>query len=330
VVVVHSERASYRNLETCASVHVCPICGAKVAEHRRQELGAATAAWLDQGGGLLLATLTLQHSLGDKLADVAGALNGAYRFVKAGEMWKRFADGVGLVGSVAATEYTHGGAGWHPHKHALLFTAAPLTDAQVGAASAWLKERWSRAVAKRGRYASALHGCDVRPATAADVAAYVTKATGTWTVSDELTRSGRKMGRAGGRSPMQILSDAGAGDERSGVLFREYAEWTYRKNHLVWSRGLRGLLGLAAEEESDEEIAAAADDDERIVLSLDRDTWRVIVSRGLRADVLLAVEDDGGAGPVDAVANLLRRYGIVIKNWDTLRAELRVFGQAVV
>jgi hypothetical protein len=75
-------------------------------------------------------------------------------------------------------------------------------------------------------------------------------------------------------------------------LFQEYAEQTYRKNHLVWSRGLRSQFGLV--EKSDEEILAEQQRGSHLVVLFERNQWYVILGNDARAEVLECVEAEQG------------------------------------
>ena len=72
--------ASYGGLQTCGSVWVCPVCGAKVVERRRGEIQQAMAQHRACGGEVHLLTLTAPHTRFDVLeelqAKLGKALNG--------------------------------------------------------------------------------------------------------------------------------------------------------------------------------------------------------------------------------------------------------------
>lgn len=302
-------RASYGGLQICGSVHVCPVCATKIAERRKEELTAALAHW---AGDVLMATFTLQHSADDRLADIAGALNGAYRLLRNGKMWQLFVSRSGLVGSITAREYTYGAAGWHPHLHALFFVNN-LSASELSTLRSWLRERWSAAVCKYGRYAGYSVGCDVRRANdAGELVDYALKSASSWTAQAEMTKSNQKQGRKGGRSPQQLLDDAGRGDDQAAGLFREYSLYTYRKNALVWTPGLRALLLPDEEEElTDEQVATRQDEDARLLIVLTGAQWCVILGNDVRAELLL----EAAAGDVDRVRAFVAQFGIELPSW---------------
>jgi len=226
--------AFYSGLATCGSVWVCPVCAARISGERREELRAALRIAEHARLGYALATFTLQHTPQDSLEDLNQALNEAYRKTKSGRAWQEFVERWGLVGTVTAYEVTRGPAGWHPHKHVLLFFTRSLSEAELAEVREWLAARFGAELDKLGRYASPIHGVDVRSTSAA--VDYVTK----WGLEGELTGSESKNGH--GHTPFQLLALYEQGDKSAGAAFREYAEATKGLAQLRWSKGLKATL----------------------------------------------------------------------------------------
>src|SRR5690348_2308935 len=68
-VVRASDGSSHiTNLQSCASVHVCPVCAPAIRRVRADEIQRATEQHMARGGGLLFLTLTLPHTMGDDLS----------------------------------------------------------------------------------------------------------------------------------------------------------------------------------------------------------------------------------------------------------------------
>ena len=77
VDILHSakhQRASFRNLFVCGSIWMCPICAARISEHRRVNLS-------DQLARLpyfpIMVTYTLRHDVSQKLATLLKTLTNA-------------------------------------------------------------------------------------------------------------------------------------------------------------------------------------------------------------------------------------------------------------
>jgi len=122
-VMLHptKQKATYRNLITCARLWFCPVCASRITEERAKELTLATARWHDSGGFVAMLTLTLRHNSYQPLGEVLKTLREAHRRFKSGRTFKTMQADYGWSGSVTTLEVTHGGSGWHPHLHELVF-----------------------------------------------------------------------------------------------------------------------------------------------------------------------------------------------------------------
>jgi hypothetical protein len=291
---------------------MCPVCAAKITERRRVELAAAVSTWRARGGDISLVTLTLQHTAADPLEVMLQAMADGVKRFRGGRTWQALMRDYAIAGIIRALEVTYGESGWHPHMHLLVFHDAQLGD-RVHRMTHELKQRWSHVVAKSGRYASYDHGCDVR-FTNEHIADYVAKfgREPKWTESHELTKAPAKKGRAGGRTPTQLLADYAAGDKEAGLLWRVYALLFTGKKQLVWSRGLRDLLGLN-EEKSDEEVATEQSEIALLLAHLENEQWRAVIGNDARGE-LQAVAD---SGDVHQVVNFLADLGIELAPWQT-------------
>jgi hypothetical protein len=163
---------------------------------------------------------------------------------------------------------------------------------------------------RQGHYAHHRYGVTLRTGDEA-LHSYITKAS-TWSLGDELAKANRKQGRAG-RTPVQLLADAGGGDAGARELYREYAAFTFRKNQLGWSKNLRKLLGMDAEQ-TDSEVVEEAHQEARLVLVLNNEQWWVVLVNKARADLLVELEADGGRP--DRVINYLAQLGVDVEPWQ--------------
>jgi hypothetical protein len=302
-----TESAGYRGLMTCASVWACPVCSAKITERRRAELSQAVADW---PGSTALVTLTVQHTRMDLLAPLLADLKAAYSHFFSGRPWRRLAAQFGVVGRVRGLEGTNGVNGWHPHIHVLLFLTE---EVDKDALESCLQPLWAAVVAKHGRYASRYYGLTVRVGGDA-VATYIAKmgleepeltnGESGWTLTHELVKAVVKQAKRGGRTPLQLLADYATGDTQAGELWLEYY-WAFKgQKQLVWSKGLRALLGLD-DELTDEEIEALEEESSVVLAQLSPAQWRVIVRKHAQAALL----DAAATGDKAAVYGLLAELG---------------------
>jgi len=291
----HITRAHYKNLRICGSVWQCPICAAKITERRRLELSAA----VDQATGLRLAlvTFTMHHDRRDKLDPLLKDLVYSYsHHFRQGEPWQRMIDQFGIVGNIRALEVTHWLNGWHPHLHVLFFLNGRVDHEEMQSVFA---QRWVNCLEAAGRRADLVHGVDVRTAKK-DVAHYIAKfgkepknaeRPFKWTMEHEITKSPSKRGMTGPgmtehRTPTQLLIDYVAGDKAPGRLWTEYAQAFKGQKQLVWSNGLKKLLGVAVK--TDEQIAHETEEPSVLLFQLSYAQWRVILGNDARGEFIEA------------------------------------------
>ena len=297
------EQAHYSNVQRCGSVWVCPICSAQISEGRRQELKQGMAHWqrMGQDGAVYLLTLTNPHHYGDNLAQLLEgqkkALHRLWTLRKSREMFKA----LGKVGHITATEVTHGVNGWHPHYHILLFFEKPINSKSL---RNFLASCWQNCCEKSGLKVPSLeHGVDLRDGKYADK--YVSK----WGLADEVTKGHIKKGREGSATPWDLLRQSEAGCEKSGRLFKVFADTFKGKQQLHWSKGLKRLLEV--DEVTDEELATETEKDSVEVDILAMEIWRLILRYKSRADYLKAKEHDikyGSQRADNLVMELAERY----------------------
>lgn len=305
------ERAHYKHLIVCGELWNCPLCASKISERRRVELQQAIDH--NQDLEVALASYTLQHDGSHSLKENLDSLLRARRMMQQQRRFQEFKQDCKWVGSIRSLEVTYGASGWHPHCHELPFFESGV---DLEECADFLKESWLYELERVGRSASWYNGVDVRTAKR-DVGSYVAKwgrqpldlrRPFKWSMEHELTKQVSKVSRSDkGRSPMQLLSDFLGGDGKAGELFKEYSKCFKGKKQLVWSRGLRGRLGLGPAA-SDQELAEREEQDAILLGELTLTQWRVILGNDARGELLEAAS----SGDVNDLAEFLRRFGLVL------------------
>lgn len=308
VEVWHShEHAHYSNLQVCGSVWVCPVCGAKITETRREELTRAIV----QNPELtpILITLTFQHKRETPLVQSLQVLTDAFRKLRSGAPWKRLTERYGLVASVTSLEVTWGNEnGFHPHKHLLAFSTLPRNQVKSEELKASVTSRWVNILERMGYYASDLYGVSVEVGDE-KAGNYVSK----WGVEHEMTKGGQKEGVDGHYTPFQLLElYQVTGDEGKrklyGGLFKEYSRALFGKRQLVWGKGSRELLGLVEPELTDEELSEQEEPaaDRVLMARFTPEQWKVILLADIRAEVLQVAD----SGKPEELWTFLEKWGI--------------------
>jgi len=244
-----------------------------------------------------MVTLTFPHRRADILSSLVEKFRSSLSGWRQTRGYKALKESSGYVGHIRALEVTHGANGWHPHSHELWFVKSKLSDEQLFDLQARLFRLWKKAAIKSGFSApSAEHGLKVTRAETA--ASYLVK-TGveqTWGMSQELTKSHIKKGRASSRTPWSILSTSDS-SPADAALFVEFSKAFYGSRQLSWSRGLKAAFCI--EELSDEEIAARYEQGSTNITSISAIDWRLILSqpRDVRG-LVLRLAEVGGAEAV--------------------------------
>lgn len=286
--------AAYAGLHTCGSVWICPVCAAKIAARRKEEVEQVLRKAVQAGLHVSMLTLTQRHHNGQSLEELWNALTAAWTSVVGGRKWLEFKENLGVIGYMKATEVTHGDNGWHTHLHILFITEKdPATTVlthqrkqgractpypvEVYTPADFIAERWAKALAKRG--IDFLRGPGLDWSTARDaraIGAYVAKIHTPASMSAETTLGGFKTARQGNRTPFQILADIAQEETpRDLALWAEYEKVSRGRRALIFSNGLRAWAGLLPEK-SDEEIAAEVPERGQTVAIFTNEEWRIM------------------------------------------------------
>jgi hypothetical protein len=315
--------------QTCGSVWGCPVCAAKIAERRCQEVAAAIAAHRATGGVVLAVALTFRHERGDVLADILGRFLAAMRAMQSGAPWVRFRARWRVVGIVRSAECMWGMAnGYHPHSHLLFFIEPPrVLDEATGELvplvgwspdpagfRADLYARWEAVAGRHGFTMEEKRGVVVQTTEgfdAAVVAEYVAKhghepERRRWSAAHEVTKGHVKRGKPGRLTPWDFLrrfvaAETSAARAPWAARWREYLAAFAGVAQLRWSPGLRRRLGLGAER-SDAEVAAERVEDAVLLASLYLDEWRAVWEAGK----VVALLDAAATGDAAAVWRVVR------------------------
>lgn len=278
--------AGYGGLHTCGSVWACPVCSAKIAARRTQEIERLLAWNAARGGSVALATFTMRHHSGHRLKALRKALSAAWRHVTAHRTWKTERKALGMDGYVRAIECTISeDNGFHLHIHLLTLFDGPVSQESISEWTDDLYALWSDGLALSGMEASRAHGVDVRLGTGAldGLGKYLSKLT-------YETAGGRfKKGRKGGRTPFELLDDAiNTGNADDFERWFEWEQGSRGMRQLTWSRGLKAKS--LVDDVSDEEIAAE-DDQGETVAHITPTAWKTLY---WQAAELLTVLEQGG------------------------------------
>jgi hypothetical protein len=282
------EKAHYGNVQICGSIWSCPVCAKQITQQRRSELSSGIDQWKTaHSGSVYLLTLTFSHSASQSLKfnleGLKRAMKRFYETTKVQAIFKKLA----VEHKIKGFEVTYGANGWHPHHHVLLL--ASHHNLMFRDYISELSELWIKACVKSGLDAPSMkHGLDLRNGFYADQ--YVSK----WGLEDELTKGHVKKGRNGGYTPFDLLNlsieDNEVFDKKPSKLFQEFAISVKGSRQLVWSRGLKKLLGI--DDKTDQELAEETDKQSITLEPVEDLIFHLLCAYKKRHEYLQAVASD--------------------------------------
>jgi len=267
------DRATGRlgNLCVCGQTLVCPVCAPRVSYVRASEIGTGWGKWDESGGQAHMLTFTAPHRAGSPLLDEVDfwreawtQMTGAGSGRSGSELRKQ------RVGYMNALEMTHGGNGWHVHRHLLMLHRGGF-DIEAH------KRRWMECLGGRYSVACEQHAFDAKLVDAQQIAVYGAK------IGAEIAGATVK----DSKTPLRLLVDAAATRSAAPEWIEAVKVVGARKLSICrWSPGLRDFLGMAAEK-TDEEIAKdeVVKTDELLGV-ITWGQWRQILSRRLEYRVI--------------------------------------------
>lgn len=313
---------SFHKVGVCGSAWTCPQCSRRISLGRREQIAQAYEAVDAVGGSAYMITFTIRHGVGDDCADLVAKLKDAAQLLQKSKAHKDALRQKPLVrpredslpfldhlGRITALEVTHGANGWHPHEHQLWFFRRRLSVVELKLLEERLFSAWADACGAVGLPApKAGVGLDIRQALTAED--YLSKfgRERRWGVESELAAT-NKLGRAKGRTPMQLLSDYTEGDEASGALFATFAAAFNGRHQLQFSRRLHAFLKEHGQDvddslEGDEALAQALAEQSTHEHTLSQDGWRRIVKNRVHGLFLALCRSAGIAVALEFVDTL--------------------------
>lgn len=303
-----AEYAHYSSLQTCGSIHTCPICATKITEHRKNEIQEILDKTQDKYHYLV--TLTFPHTLDDICRDLRQRFMNARRRMKNWAVVKDHPEFVPFSqilehhqydGSVTTIEVTYGANGWHIHSHELFIFNNPVQDLRQFRADIFAN--WTKACLYSGIEITkplAFHRRSVQvDALAGDhiqrMTSYLTKiqSGNSWGMASEMTKGACKKQQQDNLTPFGMLLeivDNKTNYKKYAHLFFEYAKTFKGKQAIRFSKGLKAKYGI--EEKTDEEIVTESDLLSQMYGFFEKPEWQIILKNKLRGWVIANSNND--------------------------------------
>lgn len=267
-----TEKVHWGNMMHCGSLWSCPVCAKQITEQRRSELGQLIKYWENQADSdIKLMTLTFSHSKDEPLKVLLSKLSKAITMFYGSRVFKDLTKLCKVKFKVRSLEVTYGSNGWHPHFHILLLTND--TDDLAYAYRNRLAKLWIRCCEAKGlKSPSMQHGLDIRDGTYAND--YISK----WGIDYEMTKGHVKRGRKDSFTPFDILQlsieNETIFDKSPSKLWQEFGVAMKGSRQLVWSRGLKKLVGIG--EKTDQEIVDDKENESITLRDVDQISFEIV------------------------------------------------------
>jgi hypothetical protein len=271
----------FRAVATCGSVWMCPVCADKITAKRQQELKQAVENAKLRKMTVYMFTYTVGHKRKDSAENVLRLMLEAVRKLKGRKFWTRIKNKLDIKGSVTNLESTFSELnGTHAHKHILEFCNVELSKKEIKQLRDDISCEYGKIVKGLGGYVDGVHDVDI---VAGDdfIAEYIAKYGRDPKdkkqdhISYEMTRSATKTKSFidGHFTAFQLLDLSADGNEWARKMFIAYRKAFRGRAQLTWSKGLRELLELDAEQ-TDQEIANEIESDEFNFANMLKDDWK--------------------------------------------------------
>lgn len=247
----NTEKCHYGNVQRCGSIWTCSVCAKKITEQRREELKKAVERWSLSGGHIYMLTITNKHNSSHSLGFLKDSQKKAMKRFFEGRRSQALMARLGKKYHITNYEVTYGMNGWHPHHHVLVFSDKYLGISDFHDLEQDLKAHWINCCKLSNLPLPSMeHGLKLCDGTYA--AEYVAK----WGIEHEMTKGHIKKGRKESYTPFDLLNLSIEDQEIFGrlpsKLFQEFGIAFKGARQLMWSRGLKALLGL--KDKDDQEI----------------------------------------------------------------------------
>ncbi len=131
IAIYQTEHSVVRGgIQSCGKAWTCPVCGAKIAVRRNEEVKQILKKAHKMRKNVFLLTLTAPHYKDDQINSLTHRIQKAYKDLRNSRCWRNIAKNYILFGTIRALETTLGGInGAHNHFHIILIFDMQITKA---------------------------------------------------------------------------------------------------------------------------------------------------------------------------------------------------------
>jgi len=246
----NQRRAWWQGVLSCGRQFACPVCAAKKAATRREEILRLRG---DENGRWQMVTFTLQHNSSQRLLWLLEQLMGAFRAMRKQRAIRGIYD-ARVSASIRSLEVKFGKNGFHPHIHLLLRTSHWDESDRATLERDWLA-RVDGAPGVAVVWSEPFRSRDIKKASTQKRVCYLAK------LGAELTGVSKESGDENGNLTMWQVARRALTSPFYARVWREYQE------------AMRGRRILEFDERAKAMVAPEADAEEFLR------EWRVVLNR---------------------------------------------------
>lgn len=331
----NKKKAYYKSLFHCKNIWSCPVCTPYILAKRSEEIDKALEYAYKHHQIAVMATFTAWHSKNYSLDRLIEKFKAGIRKFKSGQAWQDIKFAISFTHSISGYECTYGEEnGHHWHLHMLLIVNQDK-KAVLSAMEDKLKRHWMRCYQAVGGYipedrTNAFYDYGFVLSRNSDgelVEMHSGKYLCGWGGDDELTGGCGKAAKQNNRNMFELLESENEEDIKA---FLEYANATHGKRRMIFSRGLKELVGIEEIADEDIEIEDEPTDEDEDVAAFSKEAWKVVLDYETEVPARYEILVEALVGGYPAVAEYCENLGIPLPRprgqWAAKKADENLTG----
>lgn len=331
----NKKKAYYKSLFHCKNIWSCPVCTPYILAKRSEEIDKALEYTYKHHQIAVMATFTAWHSKNYPLDKLIEKFKAGIRKFKSGQAWQDIKFAISFTHSISGYECTYGNEnGHHWHLHMLLIVNQDK-KAVLSAMEDKLKRHWMHCYQAVGGYipedrTNAFYDYGFVLSRNSDgelVEMHSGKYLCGWGGDDELTGGCGKAAKQNNRNMFELLESENEEDIKA---FLEYANATHGKRRVIFSRGLKELVGIEEIADEDIEIEDKPTDEDEDVAAFSKEAWKVVLDYETAIPTRYEILVEALVGGYPAVVEYCENLGIPLPRprgqWAAKKADENLTG----
>lgn len=282
----NESRASFSGLQTCGSIHACPVCASKAAAEKGETILKALQWGKRKNKKAWMMTLTARHNRYMPLDELEEKVRLSWETFTSHRAYRKMKKELGIEHYMANHEAPYGENGFHYHKHIVFFSDFDvLKDAPV---QEDFTDLWLQCLNIHGLTAKREHALKITSGAAVGDT-YLTKCGITVTETNgklEYEMSTQEHKDSELKTQWELLEMSYYGNVRAGELYVEYVQHMSGKKFLTMSTGFAKLIENEELPIAEEAAGETAADEMEDFAEISPYWWEIVRDARAMSDVL--------------------------------------------